>query len=231
LPWGIQVISTSSPNPADIAQGINYFFALLPDKPAQSAIAAVAERFCKSHRVSGIRIAAEDLLLNLCPLGQPAQLAGSLEDNLRAAAQEVHAKAFNVTLDSVMRFSVRDGHFPFVASADAASGTALLDLRKAIADAQSHRRLRVSGISSYLPHVTMLHGHAIEPIQESIAPISWQVREFVLIRSFFGQSKYEVMGRWPLHAGDSHAAASMLDEDWSLPEGDEPLVDDDAWPV
>jgi hypothetical protein len=56
----------------------------------------------------------------------------------------------------------------------------------------------VGAVSSYLPHVTLLRGHAVDAVQESIVPIGWNAREFVLIRSFFGQSRHEVMGRWPL---------------------------------
>ena len=32
----------------------------------------------------------------------------------------------------------------------------------------------------------------------SLPPVRWPVSEFVLIRSFFGQSTHEVIGRWPL---------------------------------
>ncbi|MEY2115567.1 MULTISPECIES: hypothetical protein [Rhodanobacter] len=67
-------------------------------------------------------------------------------------------------------------------------------------------------MSSFLPHVSLLHGHAVDAVEESVAAIQWQVSEFVLIRSFFGQSKYEVVGRWPLAAGAAPEPLDLLAE-------------------
>jgi 2'-5' RNA ligase len=45
--------------------------------------------------------------------------------------------------------------------------------------------------------VTLLYGG--QPTAEiEIEPISWLVREFVLIDSFIGETKHVEMGRWPL---------------------------------
>ncbi|EIL97438.1 2'-5' RNA ligase [Rhodanobacter thiooxydans] len=209
------LISTSS-NPFALAAGINYFFALLPDDSARSAIAGAGERFRKSHRVSGSPVGIDNLHLTLCPMGKPERLRWPLEEALLAAAGDVRAQGFTVTLDSAMRFSVRDGQFPFVLCADGLTTAAALELRKAVAAAQSRVGLQVSGVSSFLPHVAMLHGHAVDAIEESVAAIQWQVSEFVLIRSFFGQSKYEVVGRWPLVAAAAPEPLDLLAEMASL---------------
>jgi len=211
------LISTSS-NPSELAAGINYFFALLPDDPARSAIAGVGERFCKSHRVSGTPVGIDSLHLTLCPMGKPERLRQPLESALLAAAGEVRAQGFVATLDSAMRFSVRDGRFPFVLCADGATTAAALELRKAVAAAQLRAGLQVSGVSSFLPHVAMLHGHAVDAIEESITAIQWRVSEFVLIRSFFGQSRYEVVGRWPLALAAEPEPLDLLAEMANLPD-------------
>jgi 2'-5' RNA ligase len=205
-----QVISTS--NPSELSAGINYFFALLPDGPTRAAIASVGERFRKSHRVGGSPVGADSLHLTLCPMGRPERLRQPLESALLAAAGEVHAQGFMAALDSAMRFSARDGQFPFVLCADGATTEAALNLRKAVAAAQLRVGLQVSGVSSFLPHVTMLHGHAVDAIEESITAIRWRVSEFVLIRSFFGQSRFEVVGRWPLAAPSVPEPVDMLAE-------------------
>jgi len=209
------VIPTSS-NPSGLAAGINYFFALLPDDPARAAIAGVGERFRKSHRIGGSPVGIDSLHLTLCPMGKPERLRQPLEEALLAAAGEVHAQGFVATLDSAMRFSARDGQFPFVLCADGATTEAALNLRKAIAAAQLRVGLQVNGVSSFLPHVTMLHGHAVDAIEESITAICWHVSEFVLIRSFFGQSRYVVIGRWPLAAPTQPEPVDMLAEMASL---------------
>jgi RNA 2',3'-cyclic 3'-phosphodiesterase len=212
-----QTISTS-PNPSELAPGINYFFAVLPDDAARSEIVGVGERFRKSHRVSGSPVGIDSLHLSLCPMGKPERLRQPLESALLAAAGEVRAKGFVAGLDSAMRFSARDGQFPFVLCADTATIESTLQLRKAIAAAQSSVGLQVSGVSSFLPHVTLLQGYAVDAIEESIASIHWHVHEFVLIRSFFGQSQNEVIGRWPLIVEPEPEMHDLLAEMASMPE-------------
>ncbi len=205
-------------NQPELAPGINYFFAVLPDDRARSEIAGVGERFRKSHRVSGSPVAIDSLHLSLCPMGKPERLRQPLESALLAAAAEVVAESFDATLDSAMRFSARDGQFPFVLCADAVTTAAALNLRKAIAAAQLRAGLQVSGVSSFLPHVTLLQGHAVDAIQESITPIHWHVHEFVLIRSFFGQSRFEAIGRWSLTMQAEPEVYDLLEEMARMPD-------------
>jgi 2'-5' RNA ligase len=201
-----------------LADGINYFFALLPDPQARAEIVGLEERFRKSHRVSGTSMGADQLHLSISPMGKPERLRQSLENALIAAADEVRVDAFDVTLDSAMRFSAVDNRFPFVLCADTATGESTLILRKAIAAAQSRAGLHVSGVSSFLPHVVLLQGHAVDAIQESVPPIQWAATEFVLIRSFFGQSRHELVGKWQLKPRSRHMASVVPEEDWQLPD-------------
>lgn len=203
---------TAPPTQSELAAGINYFFALLPDDDARVAIAASAERFRKALRASGPVVGASSLHLPLCPKGKSERLCQPLEAALLEAAAAVRMTEFEVTLDTAMRFTARDGQFPFVLCADSHATEATLQLRKAIAGEQARVGLQVSGVSSYLPHVVLLEGHVIEAVEESITPIRWKVREFVLIRSFFGQSRHEVIGRWPLSGKAEPVAYDMLDE-------------------
>ncbi|NYE29530.1 2'-5' RNA ligase [Rhodanobacter sp. K2T2] len=176
------------------------FFALLPDEQAKAEMIRIGERLVKSHRLGGSSVDIDRLHITLTPIGKPDRLRQPLEGALLAAAENVRMKAFEVTLDSAMRFSntSADGRFPFVLCADASTTQAALNLRKALAQAQYAQGLFVPGVSSYMPHVTLLYGHGVEAIEQPIPPISWRAREFMLIRSFFGQSRHEVMGRWPL---------------------------------
>jgi 2'-5' RNA ligase len=34
--------------------------------------------------------------------------------------------------------------------------------------------------------------------RQAIAPVRWQVKEFLLIHSFVGEGRQEILGRWPL---------------------------------
>lgn len=206
-----KIISMPSSQP-ELAPGINYFFAVLPADSVRAAIAGVGERFQKSHRLNGAMVDSGNLHLLLCPMGKPDRLRQPVEAALLAAAGEVHANGFVATLESAMRFSARDGHYPFVLCTDNATTDAFIELRKTIAEAQRRFGLQVSGVSSFLPHVTLLQGVSIDTVEEAIMPIQWQVDEFVLIRSFFGQCQYEVIGRWPLNVAAAPEPMDMLQE-------------------
>lgn len=214
---GGKAISIPS-NPPVLAAGINYFFALLPDECARATMLGVGERFRKSHRVFGAPVGSDNLHMTLCPMGKPERLRLPLEAALLAAAEEVREASFMITLDAVMRFTARDGQFPFVLCSDSATTDAALGLRKAVAAAQSRVGLQVSGVSSFLPHVSLLHGAGIDAIEEAVVPIQWQATEFVLIRSFFGESRFEVIGRWPLANRARSESIDLLDELANMPE-------------
>jgi 2'-5' RNA ligase len=197
IPVEVQAISTPSPFAAPSA-GIDYFFAVRPDDPARSAIAETAARFRKAQRFSGVSVPEASLHLSLCPMGRTELLRQPLEQALLAAGASVRATGFVATLDTAMRPIGKDGQFPFVLSTDHATTQAALALRTAIAEAQRRVGLHVTGVSSFQPHVALQYGPAIDAVEGSIVPIQWPVREFVLLRSYFGQYRQEVIGRWPL---------------------------------
>ena len=180
--------------------GVDMFFAILPDEEARAEIIRIGERFLKSHRLGNGVVDVDRLHVTVTPVGKPDRLQQPLEGALIAAGDAIQMKSFDVTLDSAMRFSNQDadGRFPFVLCADTSTVQAALGLRKSLAEAQYAQGLMVAGVSSYLPHVTLLHGHGIDAVEQAIPPIKWTAREFVLVRSFFGQTRHEVMARWPL---------------------------------
>jgi RNA 2',3'-cyclic 3'-phosphodiesterase len=200
-------------------EGTHFFFALQPDDKARLEMAVACERFRRSHRLIGTPIDTDDFHLTLIDMGRPERLQLSLENALFAAAESVSVHGFEVSLDSAVRLSAaKDGNFPFVLCADDASGAEAMKLRVAIAEAQRRFGLQVAGFSNYLPHVTLLRGNAIDAVQESMPPIRWRAHEFLLVRSFFGQSRHEVIGRWPLPDNHSEPEAFDWPEEFDLPD-------------
>jgi len=49
------------------------------------------------------------------------------------------------------------------------------------------------------PHLTLLRDHAVMP-EAFIEPITWKVREFVLLQSHYGEGRLDVLARFPLSA-------------------------------
>jgi 2'-5' RNA ligase len=53
--------------------------------------------------------------------------------------------------------------------------------------------------SRFTPHISLIWSSDFLP-ERAIEPFSWTIREFVLIHSMYGQSRHEVLSRWPLRA-------------------------------
>ena len=211
--------SSSSLHGHKPSEGTHFFFALKPDDKATIEIARVGERFRKSHRLIGSSVDADEFHLTLVDMGRPERLRQSMESALIAAADSVSVKGFEVSLDSAVRLcAAKDGNFPFVLCADNASSAWAMKLRVAIAEAQRRFGLQVLGVSHYLPHVTLLRGNAIDTVEEPMPPIRWHAHEFVLIRSFFGQSRHEVIGHWPLACDHPEPVEFEWPVDFDLPE-------------
>ena len=51
--------------------------------------------------------------------------------------------------------------------------------------------------SAFTPHVTLLRDESFVPTHP-VRPVRWRVRELVLIDSWQGLTRYDVLGRWPL---------------------------------
>lgn len=190
-------LSTPSSRTAT-GNGATFFYALVPDALARTRMLRTGERFQQTHRLIGTPVEDAALHLTLCPAGKPESVFQSLEGSLIAAGDAVAARRFDVSLDAAMRLSLRDDHFPFVLCCDAASSVTVLGLRRLIAAEQARLGLQVTGISSFMPHITLLRGSSIDAIEQPISPFGWTAATFVLLRSFFGQSRYEVVRSWPL---------------------------------
>jgi len=97
-----------------------------------------------------------------------------------------------VEFDRVRTFG--RGAFAFTGG-DGATGLHLLQQRIAAA-------LRKVGLGqivddSYTPHMTILHDSR-RIAEHPINPIRWWVREFVLVHSHLGQTRYDILARFPL---------------------------------
>ena len=50
---------------------------------------------------------------------------------------------------------------------------------------------------AFTPHMTLLYDQRRLPLQP-VQPLRWHVGEFLLVRSFLGQTRYQLEGRWQL---------------------------------
>ncbi|MBD3671538.1 MAG: RNA 2',3'-cyclic phosphodiesterase [Gammaproteobacteria bacterium] len=164
------------------------FFALWPDQPVREALeAARVELF--PGPVPGRPMRTENLHLTLHFIGQ---IDDSALDCYRHAAQEVRMQPFELVLDHA-------GYFPrprvvWLGVREVPSSLkALVDDLGATLEACGHR----IEARPFLPHLTLLRKvHYFDP--SPIRPVSWSVRDFVLVRSqtLPEGARYQVIDRW-----------------------------------
>ena len=85
------------------------------------------------------------------------------------------------------------------AGAGIAAGAALAP-SVASAQGKTHRWKLQSANPSGTPHMTLLYDRKTVLPEKLDRPVSWSVREFLLIHSVYGKSEHNVVGRWPLLA-------------------------------
>src|SRR5262249_45239486 len=110
------------------------------------------------------------------------------------AAVRMAAPAFDVTFDRAVSFVGRPRPLVLCGSGGLDE---LIVFQRALGTASEKAGLaRVK--RQWMPHVTLLYDEkGIE--QHPIEPIRWTVREFALVHSLRGRSRYNILGRWPLH--------------------------------
>lgn len=175
----------------------NVFFGLVPDDFTRRRMTTAVEALRARHGPQGRWLKPERYHMTLHFLGTFSELPLERIASACSAAGSVKLPAFELVLD-------RSGHFSkgigWLGCARPGARLQLLweELRKALA----HAQVGVQGHSAFKPHVTVLRDARDALPDEPMDPVSWPVREFVLIDSVLGQrSEYRVLGRWVLDQG------------------------------
>jgi 2'-5' RNA ligase len=172
-------------------------FAVLPDAGSASAGAQRRQELRTKHRLRGKPIATERLHVTLHHVGDFAGLPEGIVAKTCAVASAVPMWPFTVEFNGALSFRGRPGNWPLVLQGD--DGVfGLLVLQQRVAKA-----MEIAGLGRanphYMPHMTLLYGDRVVA-EESVRPIGWAVREFVLVHSLLGRSRYNVLARFPLRA-------------------------------
>jgi RNA 2',3'-cyclic 3'-phosphodiesterase len=174
----------------------NIFFALYPPRDVARRIARLTDRMFEEGELRGPRVAPERLHVTLKSLGSYSALHPLLIARAGEIASKVKMPAFSLALNRVMSFENRTGLRPRVLVGD--EGVfGVFRLHGALHEAErevSRSRRREPRIE---PHLTLSREDSVRP-EDLIDPIVWRVREFRLIDSAHGESRHNVLGRWPL---------------------------------
>lgn len=174
------------------------FFAFMPDDPAAARAEDMALAVGAEHAAKPRREAREKFHITLFHVGDFVGLPAQTVAQACEVAQSLSAAPFQIALDRLASFSGSPKRLPYVmlfkeppAALMAFQSTMQARmLKQGLTQGRNHRH--------YTPHLTLLYGHQKLSEQPITPPLSWTAREFVLIRSFIGQGRYERLGCWPL---------------------------------
>lgn len=170
--------------------------AVVPDADTAARIYQRAEVIRCARNLQGALIRPEHLHATLFFLGELDALPEQIITRAVEAAAAVKMPSFEVSFDRTMSFSERSNNHPFVLVGDAGAER-LKKFRQMLGASMMRNGLRHLVRTSFMPHVTLLYDKQ-NVDEQPIEPISWIVREFVLIRSLYGRTTHIHEEWWPL---------------------------------
>lgn len=178
--------------PARPRKAERLFFALMPQEAEAQTITRFADDFLREQALSGARITPDRLHLSLHHLGDFKRLPPAIVYGARLAGGAVAMEAFTMAFHGITSFDNKKHRRPLVLLGQ---GRALSELHERLGKALQRNGLRRE--AAFTPHMTLLYGAAAIPARV-IEPLVLLVRDFVLLHSEKGLSRYHVLQRWPL---------------------------------
>jgi 2'-5' RNA ligase len=182
------------PKPTD-----RLFFAVFPEPAAAARIARLAQRLCSEHALRANPLGTERFHITLHHLGDYAGLPQGLVAEASRAATTIAMPQFEVTFDRALSFHGRSGNRPFVLRG--CDGLVSLEALHSVLRTALYGAGLAGGRAKpqYTPHVTLLYDDSLI-LERSVEPVTWTVREFVLVHSLLGRTVHVPLARWPLSA-------------------------------
>jgi 2'-5' RNA ligase len=171
------------------------FFATLPEPPLALGMRRFAGTAQRRFGLTGRLRPPATLHITLLGLGRRAALSDAVLDRARRAASAVRMPHFRVGLDRMKTFDNGAKHPLVLCGGDNVAG--LHALHDALGTALAAEGLQISA-PSYDPHATVLYGAQRVAETALDEPFDWIVKRFVLVHSHYGESRYDVLGDWPL---------------------------------
>lgn len=182
-------------------QPTNTFVALRPPWPVAEQFYSRATQLCSSARIAGSRRPFFILHMTVLPIGgYLGRLPHMLLEEIDAAISMVQLPAIEIVLDEARSFETRKDNVPFVL--EGGELTDVCALRLATRDALHIKGLNIPARTTYSPHMTIAYARRRSP-RVKIEPFSWKAREFQLIESWVGETKYVELARWMLRDDES----------------------------
>jgi RNA 2',3'-cyclic 3'-phosphodiesterase len=177
------------------------FFCLRPDPATAARLAAVHDGLRATFGLRASAPRTERLHITLHHLGwyddatDEGRLAmADVRERAERAADGLRRPPLRVDFDEALSFLRKPRNRPLVLGGDTGLD-AVRALRAALGE-----RLRAEGLAvdpHFTPHLTLAYDDLAVPPHECRVP-GWDATDFHLMDSLQGQSRHEVLGRWPL---------------------------------
>jgi 2'-5' RNA ligase len=171
------------------------FFALQPDPDVARHLGGLARHFCSKHKSKGRPRPKRCLHVTLHAVGRFVELPRDVLTTINAAVSLIKMPPFTVAFDRTMNFGCGRDRMLVLVGDDGVAGVRFLQ-HELVAALQ---KIGLAGCREprFTPHLTLLY-HRGEIADQIVEDICWTVRDFVLLRSYYGQSRHEELARWPL---------------------------------
>ena len=166
------------------------FFALRPDEAIAARVTALSSRLKRDNCLAGKPLKSENLHVTVFPFWQGDAVTADLVEDASRCAQAIQASAFDVVFDMAMSFRRKEDYCLVLGDTRGAAG--IYNLQRKFVMCFPHIRA-----GSLTPHMTLLYADKFVD-KQPVEPVRWMARDFVLIQSFVGQGRHQVMARWPL---------------------------------
>jgi len=169
---------------------VRYFFALQPYPAIAREASVFAAETQAENRTGGVIRPVDTLHVTLALVARTTgQVPWALLDSVRRAARSVHMRAFDVGLDRLEYWRPGDRGLLALTGGEGVAGVEMLHEALMIALDRSR--------GTYTPHMSLIWG-ARETAARRAPLLRWRASNFVLVRSAHGQSRHEIIGRFPL---------------------------------
>lgn len=168
-------------------EGHRLFAAILPPPDAAKRIGGMRDVLGGKSPVADERL---HITMGLLPTEK--QFDPAVEAVACAALSSISSAPVRVCFDRIL---IRSGHSGLVPSETL---PALVELQRKIGRAFIDASLPFADYWSFNPHITLLYSGQPRPL-EHIDAVSWRADEIVLVHSYVGLSRHEVVHRVPLN--------------------------------
>jgi 2'-5' RNA ligase len=186
--------SPERPSPRDIRHRL--YFAVLPEPRTAARMTAIGADLQRRQGLTGQLKQAGLLHVSLAKAGEGCDLPEAVVAAAIRAGAMIEHSPFEVSFDRVASFNGGTNRAQVLRCGKGIGK--LVGLGHMLERAMFRMELGRRVPKDFAPHVTLRYDRERVPETMLDAPVTWTVREFVLVHSLVGRGRHIHVARWPL---------------------------------